>query len=449
MLEKVPFLLLALASSVVTFIVQRQGGAVSQALSVGARLANAAVSYVRYLGKMICPTDLSILYPHPGHWPVWQVAGATLLLVAITGAVIWFGRNRPYLVVGWLWYCGTLVPVIGLVQVGIQSMADRYTYIPLIGVFIMLVWGAADLIPERPWRRDALALGGLAVLGACAVLTVGQVAIWHDSETLFGQAVRVTKNNYLAYNNLGFYLSNKGRTAEAIENYQKSLKINPAYEDALNNLGYALAGQKRYSEAIPLYRAALNTKPKQVEVHNNLGNALSETGQIDEAIEHYRFVLEQNPEHADAHNNLGIALAMKGQVDEAVSHFREAIRCKPNYASAHSNLGNAFAVQHRLAEATSEYREALRLKPDDPQAHNNLANVLTEQGKLPEAIEHYREALRLNADNPEAHFNLAMALLRQGKRDEAITNLRDALRLRPNYPDAQRQLDALATGTPR
>ena len=442
-LEKAPFFLMAGASSVITFIVQRKGGAVSTSLPVGGRIANALVSYVRYIGKMFWPVDLSILYPHPGRWPAWQVIASAALLLAIFVAVLRLARGRPYLAVGWLWFCGTLVPAIGLIQVGIQSMADRYTYLPLIGLFIMLVWWINELVPERPWRGQALAAGGVSVLAACALLTVRQIQFWRDSEALFGHAVKVTRNNYLAYNNLGFYLSGQGRPAEAMENYRQSLKINPAYDDALNNLGYALAGQKKYSEAIPLYEAALRIRPNQAEVHNNLGNALSEVGKIDEAIQHYLVALAQKPDHADAHNNLGIALAMKGKLDEAIPHFQAAIRAKPGYASAHSNLGNALAAQHKLDEAIKEYKEALRLKPEDAQAHNNLGNALAVQGKAAEATEHYREALRLNADNPEAHFNLALALLSQGKRDEATAHLTEAVRLKPDYQAAQTQLNSL------
>jgi tetratricopeptide (TPR) repeat protein len=441
--EKAPFFLLAAASSVVTFIAQRKGGAVSTSLSLGARVANAVVSYIRYIGKMFWPRDLSILYPHPGHWPAWEVAASVVLLVAICAVVILLARRRPYLAMGWLWFCGTLVPVIGLVQVGIQSMADRYTYLPLIGLFIMVVWGIAELMPARPWRAEALAVGGVSLLAACALLTERQVQFWRDSAALFGHAVQVTRDNYLAYNNLGFFLSGLGKTAEAMENYRMSLKINPAYEDALNNMGYALAGQKKYVEAIPFYEAALRIRPNHAEVHNNLGNALSETGKIDEAIQHYLIALKQNPDHADAHNNLGIALAMKGRLDDAIPHFQAAIRYNPKYASAHSNLGNAFAVQHKLDEAIREYREALRLKPEDAQAHNNLGNALAEQGKMGEAIEHYREALRLNADNPEANFNLGMALLHEGKREEARARLTEALRLKPDYVEARRRLDVL------
>jgi tetratricopeptide (TPR) repeat protein len=442
-MEKLPFVALAAISSVITFLVQRKGGAVSTSLSVGARVANALVSYVRYIGRMFWPKNLSILYPHPGHWPAWQVIVSAGLLIAVSVAVILLARKRPYLAVGWLWFCGTLVPVIGLVQVGIQSMADRYTYVPLIGLFIMLAWGIGELMPARPWRGSALAVGVALSLAICACLTERQIRFWRDSEALFRHAVAVTRDNYLAYNNLGFYLSGQGRTAEAMENYRLSLKINPAYEDALNNLGYALAGQKKYSEAIPLYEAALRIRPNHAEVHNNLGNALSETGKIDEAIQHYLIVLQQKPDHADAHNNLGIALAMKGKLEEAITQFHEAIRCKPSYASAHSNLGNAFAVQHKLEAAIKEYQETLRLKPDDAQAHNNLGNALAEQGKVEEAVGHYREALRLNTDNPEAHFNLALALIRQGKREEATAHLSEALRLKSDYAAAQVQLRSM------
>jgi tetratricopeptide (TPR) repeat protein len=439
-LEKLPFFALSAASCVVTFVAQRKGGAVSTSLSVAERVANALVSYVRDISKMVWPEKLSVLYPHPGHWPAWEVVGCTALLLALCVGVTLLARTHRYLLVGWLWFVGGLVPVIGLIQVGIQSMADRYSYVPLIGVCIMLVWGLSEVLPHWRWRAQALATGASVSLAACAWLTSRQIRYWHDSETLFQHAVEATDRNYLAYNNLGFYLSNRGQAAAAMENYRKSLEINPAYEDALNNMGYALAGQKKCTEAIGYYEAALRVRPNHTEVNNNLGNALSELGRIEEAIQHYQIVLAQNPEHADAHNNFGIALAMQGKLDEAMIHFRAAIRYKPNYASAHSNLGNALAVQHKLDEAITEYQESLRLKPDEAQAHNNLGNALAEKGRLDEAVAHYQQALRLNADNPEAHYNLATALLRQGKRDEALTHYFEAVRLKPDYAQAKEAL---------
>ena len=211
--EKIPFFVLVAASSVVTFIVQKKGGAVSTSLTPGARIANALVSYVRYIRKLFWPSDLAVLYPHPGGWPTQEVAGCAALLVIISAVVFIVGWNRRYLIVGWLWYLGTLVPVIGLVQVGIQSMADRYTYIPAIGLFIMVIWGLSELAESKvekvPGLEGALALAAVAVLGVCGWLTVQQVLVWRNSETLFRQAVRVTPKNYLAYNNLGYFLENE------------------------------------------------------------------------------------------------------------------------------------------------------------------------------------------------------------------------------------------------
>jgi tetratricopeptide (TPR) repeat protein len=445
-LEKVPFLLLAIASSVVTFLVQAKGGAVSSlsTLSVTARLANALVSYLRYTGKLLWPRDLSILYPHPGLWPPWLVIAAGAFLIAVTAGVIWLRRTRPYLLVGWLWFLGTLVPVIGLVQVGVQSMADRYTYIPAIGLLIMLCWGVPELFARWPERSRELAWGAGVALAGCAMLSVVQLGHWKNSEQLFRHAVQVTANNYLAYNNLGFFLDHAGKADEAMANYQKSLEINPNYEEAQNNMGFALAGKGRYAEAIPYYETALRIRPKLVEAHNNLGNALGELGRVDEAIAQYQIALQLAPDHADAHNNYGIALAMQGKLDEAVQHLREAVRLKPDYASAHSNLGNALAVQHKLEEAVSHYQIALRLKPEDAQAYNNLGNVLSEQGKLNEATAQYEKALQLKAANPEAHYNLGMVLRRQNQREEALKHFREAVRLKPNYADAQAQVAALS-----
>lgn len=444
-LEKAPFLLLGLASSIVTFLVQRTGGAVSplEGLPIGARLGNAVVAYARYLRKTFWPDDLSVLYPHPGHWPVGTIVAAMVLLTVLTLGAIWWRKRWPSLFVGWFWFVGMLVPVIGLVQVGIQSMADRYTYLPHLGLFIAVVWSGAALVMRWPSLQvPAMVAGGL-VLCACAGLTFRQTQIWENTETLFTNAVRVTDRNYLAYNNLGFYLANHGRSAEALTNYEASLRIKPDYPDARNNLGHVLAGQRRFAEAIEHYRLALASAPSNLEIHNNLGNALSETGDLDGAMTEYRFVLQRNPKHADAHNNLGIALAMRGQLAEAMEHFNLALQYKPTDAGAHGNLGNAFAAQRNWPEAVRHYTEALRLSPNDPQTRNNLGNVLAEQGRLEEARTNYLLALKLKADNPEAEFNLGCVLVRLGQREEAASHFREALRLKPDYRAASEQLRAL------
>ena len=480
-IEKLPFFALGAASCVVTFQVQKAGGAVATALPWDVRLPNAVVSYARYLGKTFWPVRLSVLYPHPGHWPLWEVVGAAVLLAIVSAAVVWQARKRPWLAVGWFWFFGMLVPVVGLVQVGIQSMADRYMYLPIIGLLLMLLWG----IPmARAPRSCAVAAAGASALAlcACAALTVRQVLYWHDSQALFQRAVAATDRNYLAYNNLGFFLANQGKLAEALEYYQLSTAIKPDYEDALNNIGHALAGLKKPAEALPYYEAALRTRPENPEVNNNYGNALSDLGRLDEAIQHYRLALKRRPDYADAHNDLGIALAMQGKFDEAESHLQQAIRLNPADASAHGNLGNTLALQRRFAEAVQQYQLALQLKPNEAQTHYNLATALSGLGRLDEAVAHYHEALRLDPanagacanlaaalltqgklaaasaqfqaalrlrpDSPELHCGLAQTLYRQGLRDQAAAHLAEALRLKPDLPEARQLLDAIRAAAP-
>jgi tetratricopeptide (TPR) repeat protein len=477
LVEKLPFFALSVISCVITFLVQRKGGAVSTTISFGARAANAIVSYVHYVLDMFWPNHLSVLYPHPGTWPTLQVLTSAIFLIVLTGVVLFSVRKHPYLPVGWFWFIGMLVPAIGFVQVGIQCRADRYTYLPLIGLFIMLAWGVAELVTHFSTATQTGSLSpsdggrgnetrarqeisnspalvfvtGVCVfsLAACAVVTFRQISYWRNSETLFRRAVQVTEKNYLAYNNLGFYLSNRGETAEAMENYRESLKIKPDYEDALNNLGYAYAGQKKYPEAIAYYEAALRIRPNHPEVNNNYGNALADVGRIDEAIAHFTIALQQKPEHANAHNNLGVALSMNGRYAEAIEHFHAALRYKPNDASSHSNLGNAYAIQGKFDLAIPEYQEAIRLNPKDSQALNNLANSLSSQGKLDEAISQYNAALNLKPSDPEIHYNLGMAFARQGKRQEALAHYTEAVRLKPDYAEAQTQLRVLGGPSPQ
>jgi protein O-mannosyl-transferase len=440
--EKIPFFLLAAASSVGTFFVQRSGGAVSSLTGVpmGARVGNAFVSYARYLAKIFWPTRLSPLYPHPGYWPWWKIAGAVLLLAAITALVIRRARSQPYLAVGWLWFLIMLAPTIGLLQVGIQSMADRYSYVASVGVLIMLVWGAHDWLGAQP--RLLAAVAALAI-GACVILTPRQVAYWRTSETLFTHAVEVTDNNYLAYNNLGYDLSNRGETERSMVYFQKSLDINSNYDEAHNNLGYALAALGRYKEATNEYIKALSLNPHLTEAHNNLGIALGNLGLPDAGIHEYQVALEENPRHAGAHNNLGVALAMKGKLDDAIAQFRLSVACQENYLSAHSDLGNALAMKGDLEGAIQEYEFCLKIDSKDPQVHNNLGNALAQQGKLEDASAQYRLALSLKPENPEAHFNLGYCLARQGRRTEAEEQYVLALQQRPNYPEARHQLEAL------
>jgi protein O-mannosyl-transferase len=342
--EKIPFFALVVATSVVTYLVQKHSGAVEtqESLPIGARCGNALISYCRYLEKLFWPVKLAVFYPHPGEWPLVQVVLAGSFLTGLSALFWWQRRRYPFLLAGWLWFLGTLVPVIGLVQVGDQALADRYTYIPSLGLFILVTWGAYEL--TRPWHYQmaGLSVAGGAVLVLCLALTRQQLEYWQDSEALFGHALAVTENNPLLRGNLGAALLNKGKTDEAIIQLQEAIRLKPDFAGA----------------------------------HNNLGNALLHQGRVDEAISEFREAVRYKPDYAEFHDNLGAALGTKGQFDEAIAQFQEAIRLRPDFAKAHNNLGLSFAYEHRLDEAIGEFQEAIHLKPDYADARNNLARAL-------------------------------------------------------------------------
>jgi tetratricopeptide (TPR) repeat protein len=345
--EKLPFFALGAAASVVTFVVQQRGGSVMAAenLPPGARSGNALISYCRYLGRLFWPTDLAFFYPHPGHWPLAKVLVAGGLLLGISVLLFVKRRRSPFLLMGWLWFIGTLMPVIGLVQVGDQAMADRYTYIPSLGVLILAIWGAHELTQRWRYQVIALSVAGLAAVVACMVLTQQQLEYWKDSEALFRHALDVTENNHIAHVCLGIELARKGQIEEAISQYQEVIRLKPDYALAHNNLGFALLRKGQIGEAISQYQEAIRLKPDYTLAHNNLGNALYRKGRDNEAINQYQEALRLEPAYADAHNDLGLALYRNGHTGEAISQFQEALRLKPDHAAARKNLNYVLAAK--------------------------------------------------------------------------------------------------------
>ena len=360
--EKVPLFLFAAASCAVTLAAQRRALRSFEELTFAGRVANGVVAYVAYLGKMLYPAGLAVVYPLAKHaLPAWKVAAAVALLAFISTAAFAARRKCPYLLFGWLWYLGTLAPVIGLVQVGPQAMADRYTYLTQIGLYVALAWGAADA--AHRWLQHRWPLAGLAalVLAGLMVCAWRQTVYWRDSETLWTRTLECTSQNSAAHFGLGSALAARGEAARAIAEYQAALDITPNYADPHVNLGAALARLGRIDEALAHYRKALKIEPASAMAENNLALALADRGEVDEAIAHFREALKIQPGHAEAHNNLGAVLVRRGQIDEAIDHYRRALDIQPDYAEAHVNLGAALASLGQIDEAVVHCRTALGL----------------------------------------------------------------------------------------
>ena len=409
--EKIPFFACALFSAVITIYAQYMGGATSNLVAVPIllRLENSLVAYVKYLILTLWPHDLAILYPMTDGLPLWQVIGSLFVVLSLSVVAIRVRVRRPSFTVGWFWFLVTLVPVIGLIQVGAQSMADRYSYIPSIGLFIMVAWGAPALTKELRHGKGILVLISGAIIITCAALSWQQLGYWRDSISLFRHTLKVTTNNSIANNNLGVALAKQGEHDAAIEQYHAALRLNPNYVRAHNNLGISLVKKGDLDQAIREYGEALRIDPNFADAHGNLGVALAQAGDLNAAMLQYREALQINPNFADAHSNMGLLLAGKGEVDAAIHEYQEAIRINPNYADPHSNLGLALADKGDLDAAIREYHEALRIDPDLADAHNNLGVALT-KSDMDRAIREFQTALRLNPTHQLAQNNLRHAL---------------------------------------
>jgi Flp pilus assembly protein TadD len=372
LIEKIPLFAMALAASIITFIIQEKGGATEaiEGLSLSDRLANASISYVQYIIKMIWPIHLAVFYPHPGRNVSLQYAViSAVFLLSVTILVLRFTKNRRYLVVGWFWYLGTLVPVIGIIQVGRQAYADRYTYVPYIGLFIMLAWGLPQLLAKWPQRKIVLGLSMVLVLATLGIIAHRQTSYWKNNYTLFLHANEVTKNNYLAHNNLGNFYARFGRYTEAIKSYEQAVKIKPDYTLAHNNLGIAYGSLDRLPEAIDAFKQAIKSNPNFAAAYNNLGVAYGGLGRSTEAIDAYSQAIKINPNFAEAYTNLGIVYAKFDRGTEAIDAFKQAIKIKPDYAEAHKNLGYAYLTIGDKNSALAEYNI---LKSLNSELANNL-----------------------------------------------------------------------------
>jgi tetratricopeptide (TPR) repeat protein len=426
--EKLPLFGLSAGLCAVTVWAQRV--ALHEPAPPASRISDSLVSHAIYLAHFFCPMDLATPYPHRElAWPVWTVVGAALLLIGVTGAAWTLRRKCPYLLVGWLWYLGMMIPVIGLMPFGAEVTADRFTYLPQIGIAIAVVWGMADLCRSRVYLRWGWGIASVLALAALAWTAHRQTSYWRNSETLWAHTLRCTTNNFTAHR---------------------------LYGNALAALGHI-------SRAEEQYRAAVAIKPDYAAAYYNLGVAAASRGDMDEAMSQYRKVLKASPDHDCAHNNLGYGLLLRGESYEALKHFKEALRVKPDFTEAHYNCGLALHDLGHFRAAVAEYQEAIRTKPDYPEAYYNLGlafdacgqraearynngRALHALGHLAEAMVDYRKAIEIKPEFAEAHYNLGLALDASGRREDAIIHYREALKIKPDFTEARLSLEAISAG---
>jgi tetratricopeptide (TPR) repeat protein len=451
-LEKLPLFALAAGCSAITIYGHGRDGALEtlEQYPLLIRVENSLVAYVAYIGKMLWPSNLAVFYPHPGaKLPLWKAAGAGLLLAGVSVAVLRERQRRPYLLVGWLWYVVTLVPVIGLVVTGGRAMADRYAYVPFVGLYLMVAWGLGELAARGSVLGRVIALAAALGLAACTVLASIQVGYWHDGKALWEHTLKATDDNYLAHTYLGIHLVDEaGRAAAANQfreaaakkmasayHFREAVRINPAVpeghyhlakvledeSETLASQGKMTEAQQKADDALDQYREAVRLRPQAWPLRTALGEALEQRGIALEQRSRRREISKE--ERADLYQMAG------AWYQEASVEYQEAVRLDPSNPIAHCNLGTILARQRNYEAAIEHFREAVRLNPELDRAHHDLAEALRNQGHWPEAVVEYREALRINSNSEQAYFNLGLTLGHLGDLEGAIASMEQALRL--------------------
>ncbi len=452
-IEKIPFLILAVGSCVVTLWAQKNSGAVVpvDVLPLGGRLANALNAYAEYLAQTVWPVNLALLYPFNEIPSASATVLSVVVLLAITAWVIWSFRRRPFLSVGWFWYLGMLVPVIGIVQVGMQQRADRYTYLPLIGIFIMGVWEVAERVGSSRQARIALLTSAAAILVACVAVTREQIGYWQDSERIFQRAAAVTPSNYIALNNYGVALLGKHKADEAIEVFQKAVEVRPNLDVARCGLGTALMERNQYAEAAKQFNRVLELDPDNATAQLQIGILFAREGNLSEAAKFLSRAAQLDPEDPGTQNNFANVLLLQGHYDEALKHFEEAVRAQPNFGIAYINVATCYKKLGRTADAIDSYQKAVQLLPDSYEALNNLASMLAMQpeARFRDGNQAVQLALRAGEltqyKNPTVLATIAAAFAETGQFQEAISYAELAQKLGAgNKPLEERVTEMLA-----
>ena len=425
----------------VAYYAQQSGGAMMpfEMHPLGLRISNAIVVYVGYIGKMLWPARLAIFYPLPDSIALWQVTVAAGVLLGLSLAVLVQVRQRPYLAVGWFWYLGTLVPVIGLVQIGGQSMADRYTYMPLIGLFIMMAWGSAEWIGANRQKRIVATVAAAAILAALMGVSRMQVGYWANSVTIFEQSIKATGGSWVAHNNLATALGDRGRIEAAIHHYHRALQKDPPEPEGIYyNMAIALSSQGRDLQAIEHYSAALKINPDFAAAHINMGAVLARQGKEADAIRHYKEAIRIEPNSEKAHYNLANILLAQDKNDPAISHYSNAVRINPSFAEAYNGLGLALMQKGKFEEAILHFRKAANINPTylDAKKNQNLAESV--YGKIRNTVAEMQAAINFDPKDPEIDLKMLELLEKKKKLDQAVSQFSKALSLQPGFTSLDR-----------
>ncbi|MEA3428021.1 MAG: tetratricopeptide repeat protein [Thermodesulfobacteriota bacterium] len=410
--EKVPFFIPVAISSLLTILAQKEVGALYtfEALPVKVRIANAFVSYASYIIKTIWPQNVAVFYPHPlGISSLWYVFLAAFAIAGISFFSIRLFKQHPYVAVGWFWYLGTLIPVIGLIQVGAQSMADRYTYIPLTGLFIIAAWGIPDLLKKWHYNRIILVIFSIIIIFAFSTRSYFQIGHWKNSTAVFENAIKITNYNWLACNNLGLALMCNGKAEESVFYFKKALRIRPNY----------------------------------LKLYDNLGVALFQLGKLEEALSYYSKALEIDPEHAGIHKHTAMILATQGKLEKALQHYTKALLIDPELADAHYELANVLTTQEKLEKAKFQYKEAIKKDSKHSNAHYNLGCILLKQKEYKEALAHFAQVIKINPDYKQAYNHIGIILVQKGKYKKAKKFFSKAVQIDPDYSEALKNLKIL------
>ncbi len=444
-LEKLPLFLPVALSCYLMILKHQLLGEISggEALPLGARVCHARVSEMRYCGKTIWPTHLAVYYPHPGWWPTWHVGLAIAFLATVSLLVLWLARSRPYLLAGWLWFLGSLVPAIGIVQAGLQSMADRFAYLPVVGLFIMLAWGLPDLLARRPQRKLLLpTLAGASLLTAL-LLTTCQLRHWKNTDTLFKHDLAVAGDNFIARNILAEGCFARGHYEDALAHLRRAVDLQPANYTGYSGIALVLNAQGKFAEAIPYSEKAVAIEPAYPDAHANLGVSYQKLGRLAEAEEQLREAVRLAPDCAQSAEfcgRLAIVLLQQGRLYQALPLFEQSLRADPNNLEVRAQYISALMKKGFLDQAVAQGQVALRFAPDSPDALNNYGAVLFAQGKVEQALVCFQKALQLKPGFPEAHNNCGITMAARGGFAQALPHFKEALRVKPDFLDARSRL---------